>query len=131
METKFQELENSLTHSEDNLLLWLDNTEELYNRLQAINKDAIEEYRYNTTWYIKQDYSMKIRYHHKVEYRQLLLDAMLYMENNGEFESTCTRKDIDIRKMSKYLYLRELANIRFNCETFINAIDTIKEILEK
>ena|SRR6188768_461659 len=131
MSTTFKELENSLTHSEDNLLLWLDNTEELYNRLQQINKESIEEYRYNTGWYIKQDYSSKIIHTHKVAYRLLLLDGIRYMENNGEFDATCELKDINIHKMSKYLYLRELTNIRFNCETYINAIDTIKVVLEK
>ncbi len=125
------ELEKSLTHSEDNLLLWLDNTQELYNKLQQINKDSIEEYRYYTSRYIKQEYSSEIIHTRKVAYRKLLLDTIRYMENNGEFESTCELKDINIHKMSKYLYLRELDNIRFNCETFIHTIDTIKEVLEK
>src|SRR6187551_458742 len=128
MSITFKELENSLTHSEDNLLLWLYNTEELYNRLQQINKESIEEYRYNTPWYIKQDYSSTIIYTHKVAYRKLLLDCILYMDNNGEFDATCERHDINIHKMAKYLYLRELAEHKFNCETYINAIDTIKEV---
>src|SRR5688572_20890389 len=98
MSTTLKELEQSLTHSEDNLLLWLDNEEELYNRLQQINKESIKEYQYYNGWFIKQDYSSTILHTHKVAYRKLLLDTIIYMENNGEFESTCELKDINIHK---------------------------------
>ena len=116
--------DSELTDKMDNILLWLDNDQYLYNKLQQINKDCIFEYQYYNTWYIREDKRQNIK-SHIWKYRDLITDIIDFV-NTEDLNINASHKF----KLARYLYKRELDNAIFNFNTGLNATKTVLDILE-
>jgi ribosomal protein S8 len=117
-------LENKLSHSDDNILLWLDNTEYLYNRLHKLNDECIDTY-----------YSQGYINEHKQEFRDNIKKYMdlvkLVYDDTKRQEHNYIESDISFRILGHYLYLRELINFKSNLEIRLNTTKSIYKVINE
>ena len=119
---KITQLEKTLGYSEDNILLWLDNTEYLYDKLQKLNDDCINTY--YSSWYImdhKNEFIANI-----VLYKDLVkqvYEEIKHKEHNLDINR------INFDKLGHYLYLRELINDKSQLEIRLNTTKTIFKVI--
>lgn len=121
---KIEDLEKNISNTEDNILLWLDNTEYLYNILQKVNNECINKVYDSNFMIIKNKRKFKSNIW---KYRDLL--KYVYEEiRHKEFNLD---SNYNFYKLGLYLYLRELINIKSNHEIEISTIETIIKVLSE
>ena len=112
------------------LLLYVDNTQEIYNRLQKINQDTIKENLFYNKWYIEQN-STKLKAQWS-NYFQFLKNAFYAYKKEIDQENNylpAKMKNKDFEILAKYLYLREIENMQETYQTGLDALTKMVEII--
>lgn len=121
-ELKMTKYTLELTPEQKELLLYLDNDEFSYNRLQKINKDTIGDNAFYNKWYIEQN-SDKIKASW-VNYLQFLKNT------HSIYEQEIDKLDIiDFESLARYLYIREIKAEQFRYQTGLDALNTMLKVV--